>query len=473
MTPLEEWEKLWSRCRDDILEFCRLMGFEPWSQQRDFLLAAQNLTLGKGDKGKLKRLIAKSGQGLGKTKALVILGLWRHLRSFGTLTVVVAPTERQMKEVFFAELKRTIMQGPPVLKELVSWTATTLVVAGYDQWRMVGVAASNPENAAGWHHETMTILLEEISGMDDNIVDAFLGTASQEDNLIVAIGNPTKLEGHLYDAFNAEKEIADEVWPHRFTLSKLQLSKERPKIAHPNNIEGIRLQFGEESDFWRVRVLGEFPASSGESIMNRLDLDRAASTPQWQAIREAVNPRIRRISIDFGGHGPNGDENAIFARQGNAVVRTYFGQEPTFVALEKAFEIQEELRWRDQTVLYIVDSVGVGQGMLHHLDVAKKRYMPYGSHHSGDMEHANLDSKSWFKAKELLATEICSIPDDKKLISQLASRIFGLAPDNRILVESKKSYKKRTKRKSPDRGDGFVQLFANDDFDLGGQQVIR
>lgn len=469
-SDLEKFEQEWRVCRYDILAFCRLINFHPWSQQRDFLLAVQHITLNPDIP--LKRVIAKSGQGLGKTAALVVAGAWRHFRSKGTLTLVVAPTERQAKEVFFAELRRIMSRAPQFLQNLCQIDSTQMIFCGQKGWKMLGVMAADPEKAAGWHHKTMTVLMEEISGMKDNIVDAFMGTCSQKYNALIAIGNPTKIQGHLYDAFNLDEELADELWPFRYTLSKLVLSQERPELADPAVIEGLRKQYGEDSDFWRVRVLGEFPHTSGDSVLNRALLDRAAKTPAWEAIRKAADPTIKRISLDFGGHGPNGDENAIYCRSGNAVIDWHVCQDPPYVALEKAWDMQKQLDWKNSEVMYVPDSVGVGQGMLHHLEKEGKQYLPYGSHHSGDPVHFNLESVAWFQAQKKFYEEIVSIPFDRKLIAQLASRTFQHATDSRLKVESKKDYKTRTKQDSPDRGDAFIQLFACDGISQMQNQTI-
>ena len=474
MTDSGRFREAWAVCSESILSFCKLMNFEPWSQQKEILLAVQELTLAPNAKYDVRRLIAKSGQGLGKTALLTIVGLWRHLRSPGTLTLVIAPTERQAKTVFFAEMRRTLDRGPEFIRDILELTATTLTVKGNPTWKMMGVCASSPETAAGFHHGTMTILIEEISGIEDIILDAFFGTASQDENLIVGIGNPTQTEGYLYTAFMMPKYKADVIWPFRFTLSKLVLAKERPELAAPGPIEAARAEHGEDSNFWRVRILGEFPNTGGEAIIGRKWLEDAALVPAWMAIQEAPDPTIRTIGVDFSGAGPHGDENAAYFRAGNAIVHKHTSNCEPYEMIEYIFAKQKELDWSDDATMYVPDAVGVGQGMLHFFDKAKKMYLPYGSHYvSSDPEYANLETKAWFRAKEVLTKQVPSVPYDEDLFDQLTARHSMFDTKNRTLVEPKKAYMKRTKRPSPNNADAFVQCFAADDLMLtASNQVI-
>ena len=157
----------------------------------------------------------------------------------------------------------------------------------------------------------------EVSGMDDAVLEAFIGTCSGPQDVIAAIGNPTKTEGMLFRAFEGGPKM-EKAWPFRLTLNKLTLSQERPDLASPKTIDTLREEHGEESDFYRVRVLGEFPSQSGQTILSFADIQRAVETPVWQGIKGSTDPHLRRIGFDFAREG--GDSYAVALRLGNAIV---------------------------------------------------------------------------------------------------------------------------------------------------------
>lgn len=461
----QDFKKVWAYCRDDIFKFCELINFDPWGWTEEgvpnigqvkFLQDVQYVSV--TENLDVRRVVAKSGQGAGKTMATVVAALWRHLRNPDALTIVTAPTDRQCKDVFFAELQRVVQKAPKFIQNMLEISSKKLTVVGYPRWVMLGVTASSPESAAGWHHTHMTIVLEEFSGIDDPIVNAFTGTASQEWNVILAVGNPTKREGALFRAFHG----ATAQWPFRSTFSKLELSKLRSKIASPGLIEAARQEHGEESDYWRVRILGEFPFSSGSTILPYDVLVRATEVPKHEGVRGSVVP-VRRIGIDLARFG--GDRSAIYARSGNAVVDEWYGIEEPYDTVMRSFEMQKDLGWEDSSVLFVVDSVGMGQSLLVFFERAGKEYMDFGSHKaSWDIKFKDQQTIAWFRARDVARHQVMSIPDDKELLEQLSTRLYTINDTSGAMqVESKSDYKKRG-FKSPDKADAFVMTFINDDW---------
>lgn len=178
--------------RRDIFKFCALMNFRPTWQQAEVLALVQ---------AGHKRIAVKSGQGPGKTTCSVIVGIWRTLRHVDALTVVTAPTMRQAKGVWLSECRRLMEKADPALQRFIEVTKSTVQVAGRPDWGVRLVTATRAENAQGLHQDNLTVIVEEASGIERDIIEQFQGTLTNDDALLFMIGNPNCVLGHteIYD----------------------------------------------------------------------------------------------------------------------------------------------------------------------------------------------------------------------------------------------------------------------------------
>ena len=459
---LDSWEKAWELYRYDLVGFCRFMGVEPSSDQILFLLHVQYVTLyGKNS----KRVIAKSGQGCGKTIILCIVILWRTLRVPGTISVITAPTADQCRDVFFSELQRVVSAGPRVIRELIKIDAGQAFIKHrkYGRaWRILSRTASRPDCMRGLHHPNMTILCEEMSGIEIGIMEVLVGTCSQADNLLLGIGNPSQREGYFFKAFCDSKTAQN--WPRRMTFDREKLSIERPDVCDPSVITALENEWGRDSDMFRVAVLGEFPSLAGNTVLPYDWVVRAAKTKPHRATQPSD---LRTISTDFARFG--GDETVTYMRMGNAIIdsRIARGIEPTQAARE-AIYLADELGWDKESVVFVPDSTGMGQGALGIYYESDRRVFEWhnaGKPRKSPRKWANLISRAWIEFRELLYAQsqgkvFVSIPNDELLINQLTSMRYEFDEQNRIKVWNKDKYVKETGLSSPDRAEALVMGFC-------------
>ena len=98
---LDLFGRTWARAMNDIIFFAEHYCQVDLSTEQKKLLLHVMFATHRGESGK-KRVIARSGQGLGKTLMLCIAVAWRHLRAHGTISVITAPTAEQCRNVFEA-----------------------------------------------------------------------------------------------------------------------------------------------------------------------------------------------------------------------------------------------------------------------------------------------------------------------------------------------------------------------------------
>lgn len=81
----------------------------------------------------------------------------------------------------------------PLLKALLKWTKTKVEVRGYsERWFATARTATTAENMQGFHEDNMLFIIDEASGVSDEIIEAILGTLSGKNNKLLMCGNPTK-----------------------------------------------------------------------------------------------------------------------------------------------------------------------------------------------------------------------------------------------------------------------------------------
>ncbi len=64
-----------------------------------------------------------------------------------------------------------------------------------ERWFATAKTATKPENMQGFHEDHMLIVVDEASGVADPIMEAILGTLTGDDNKLLLMGNPNRIEG--------------------------------------------------------------------------------------------------------------------------------------------------------------------------------------------------------------------------------------------------------------------------------------
>jgi len=439
-TSLETFYKV---IRGDIYKFCDALNFEPSWQQKQLFDAVQ---------AGHKRIAVKSGQGPGKTAAVAVVALWRLLRAVDARGIVTAPTMHQAKDVWLAEARLRLDRAEPILSQFFEVTKSKIEMCKRPDWGIKLMTASKDTNAQGQHNDHLTFIAEEASGIERAFIQQIEGTLSQAtgDSLFIQIGNPNTRDCAFFDCFNTKRQY----W---YTLT--WNAEESPHV-HPEHHKGLAEEYGRDSDFYRVRILGEFPHSDPNCVMSSEDLEKCTKS-NYLALAgvERNGSRIKQFGIDFARFG--GDESAIFRRAGNSIVeKRYFAHKDPSDVLDVAYRMQHEAQWTNRDTLYIADATGMGQGIMHRFYQAGKQVFEFhngGSAYDGK-QFENRITEAFFDMAVLVKTGQCHIPADNILIQQLCSRQFYTTKKGKLILESKDDYMHRG-FESPDRADGCVMAF--------------
>lgn len=437
-------------------ELANSSGPEPWQKQ-----LLMDLGAGLIDLQSAIRLATTSGHGIGKSALVSWLILWAMSTYEDTIGVVTANTETQLKTKTWAQLAKWFRLF--IGKELFQMTATKLFSADPEHentWRidMVPWSERNTEAFAGLHNKGKRILLvfDEASAIPDLIWEVAEGALTDSDTEIIwaVFGNPTRNKGRFRDCFAGGK------FAHRW-LSRAVDSRE-VSLTDKNQIAEWIKDYGEDSDFVRVRVRGVFPRIDSESFISF----EAATIATTRTVEPTGDFEPLIIGVDVGRFGD--DPTVIYPRRGRDAVSfpiEVLFKSDTMSTAAKVAAIFLNLRAN----MVMVDSGGVGAGVVDRLRQLQIPVMEvdFGSGASADdindrTKYANKRAEIWGRMRTWL--EGGSIPAkirglEESLVDELTGPTYGMNSREEIQLESKKEMRKRGV-KSPNVADALACTFA-------------
>ena len=303
----------------------------------------------------------------------------------------------------------------------------------------------NPEALQGFHSPNMLFIIDEASGVPDIIFEVAQGAMSTHGAKTIMVGNPNRSTGYFFDSFN--KNI--ESW-RTMTVSCLDAD-----TVDPQYVEDMKRQYGEDSNVFRVRVLGLPPETDDNAIIGRVLIE--------SAIDREVDPiEVMPVwGIDVARHGS--DRCALCKRKGNVITEPikHWGGKDLMETVGIIMAEYESTPFRDRPTELLVDSIGLGAGVVDRLVELNipARGINVAESSSLSNRYMRLRDELWFKCREWLEQKDCQIPDQEELIAEVTAVQYSIMSNGKFKVESKDEMKKRGMR-SPDIADALMLTFA-------------
>lgn len=395
-----------------------------------------------------------SGHGVGKSALVAWIVLWAMSTFEDTRGVVTANTENQLKTKTWVELNK--WHRLFIAKDLFEVTATKICSKDpmhADTWRVdiVPWSERNTEAFAGLHNKGRRILVvfDEASSIPDVIWETTEGALTDSDTQIIWLvcGNPTRNTGRFRECFSK----------FRLIWKTTQVDSRTVSITNKKQIAKWERDYGDDSDFFRVRVKGEFPRVGA---MEFISLDDATAASQREISVQLFDALV--LGVDVARYGD--DETVIYIRKGrdgrtHAPVR--LRGVDTMTVAGRVAEICQKMG----ADAVFVDGGGVGGGVvdrLRQLHVHGVFDIDFSSkadraHFEDQTRYANKRAEMWGYMREWLKGG--AIPDDKDLINQLVAPQYIFNIRNEIQLENKSDIKKRT-GESPNLPDALALTFA-------------
>lgn len=326
----------------------------------------------------------------------------------------------------------------------------------HDNWRIDGLAwdESRPAAFAGLHaaNSSPWYIFDEASEIAQIILETAQGALTDGEPFLFMFSNPTKPQGYFFESHHSMR--------HRFKTYKID--SRTAKMPNKPLIKTWIEDYGIDSDFVKVRVLGEFPMTGDRQFIPSNLVDNAASATRIPSF-VATDPVT--IGVDVARYG--GDEITIYIRRGRDA-RTY---EPKIFRELDNYQLSGELYRIAKELLpdAINIDAGGGTGIIDNLrawGIPNVNEVHFGGV-SPDLEYKDMATYMMGEARAWLKQENACIPDDLILKRQLKAREYNMVQGKNVTqvkIESKEELKSKAERglgkESPDRADGFVLTFA-------------
>lgn len=426
---------------DPVLFVKEVLGVEPDEWQQDFLNAVAS-----GE----RKISIRSGHGVGKSTTASWAMLWFLLTRYPVKVVVTAPTSAQLYDALFAELKRWVKELPQPIQELLDVKQERIELKASATEAFISARTSRaeqPEALQGVHSDNVMLVADEASGVPEAVFEAAAGSMSGHNALTILLGNPVRSSGFFFETHN---RLKDEWWTRRVScLDSTRVSKEY--------VQDMKSRYGEESNAYRIRVLGEFPRSDDDTIIP-MELLESAKHRDTRAYEDA--PIVWGLDVARFGS----DSSVLCKRQSNVVQTLERWRNLDLMQLTGAVVAQyEACDHKNRPAEILVDSIGLGAGVVDRLRELRLPARGINVSESPAMggTYLNLRAELWHKAKAWLEKRDCKIPNNEDLIGELATVRYTFTSNGKIKIESKDDIRRRG-LKSPDMADAFVLTFASD-----------
>ncbi len=372
------------------------------------------------------------------------------------MVLTTAPTERQVKELLWREIRHrkagavVDLPGKPLIMKM------EIDAINY----MLGFSTNDPQQMQGFHSPNILFIIDEANRYPTELYEAVEGILSGgERRILFQIGNPIEPSGPFFESFSQPG-----VWTH--TISGLN----HPNVTTGKNIipgavtrewvERIRMLWGEDSAFWYSRVLGEFPLIASDIVVNL----------SWVEQAERNKPSKKKGETIYMGHdvAEYGDDEHVWfigtpTKRLETIVKRHI--EPA-ASIGETKRLKTKYNIVDKNIT--IDGIGAGAVICSQLKLEGVNVNRFVASETA-LDHKTFENKgteSWWNIRTLLNPngeeyENYSLNGKQdRLKADLCTRKYETnTRTSRYMLEPKKPYRKRMKR-SPDWADAMALCYS-------------
>jgi len=408
----------------------------------------------------------KAGHGTSKTTDLAISTLHYLSTRPGVRILCTAPSKHQLNDILWAEMSKQIgmMREHPIGKMFANnleWKKETVSnLCSPNEWYAAARTATkeNTDSLQGFHEKYVLRVIEEASGVSDaacEVVEAATGTIETK---TIFAGNPTKRTGQFYRCFNQDIQFYKTFTRSCLNVTHPLLRKEALRYA-----ERMAKKYGVESNFYRIRVLGEFPLADEDTYIPIYWAEAARDRQIWPQ-----NSYDLVYGVDVA-RSLNRDRTVIAKRRGDQFLPYHVVR---YNDTMKIVRDVAQMADREKPKAIFIDVIGVGGGVFDRLKQLGYPVIAVNSAETISMEfpekYVRLRDELWGKMRDWLEAGRGKLWDneDNDLIGELSTPKAWLQ-GAKTKIESKDEMRERLKKTggdesngSPDIADAHIMTFA-------------
>ena len=472
MSGLQFWMRRWYR--SPLSYVIEHIGDIPTHQQAQILKAFEHHNF----------VAVKSGHGIGKSKLTGWLVNW-WLDTRGKRAPITGAGGDQLSDIIWPEVVMTndrkwewiAKQYEKTTEELRQKKARELAKA------VLRTARADNDDALQGFHDCM-FFIDEASGVRDGIFEVASGAMGDPGAYGFMDGNPTRLSGYMYNvfhkktrwytlSFSSEDTLAEKEYSYNYIDALGNIREIRTHGRQTMKwVEDMRIDYGINSNAYRVRVLGEFANVGRDQVVDERFLEKVYSHGLPVLGKERIKRHYkRRMGIDPAWTGD--DDTGVVIREGDEIlhVESWHGFD-IVESFQRAKMLFDE--WDCDAVH--IDTVGVGAGlydMFCHANYRGKHGYPAVKVHCSESAPEDKDGVCaklrdwlWWKCRKYFRTrnvKFAGRPDNiywKQLTDEILAPTYKIQ-NGQIKVEGKDEMKKRGLR-SPNLADALNLTFLGE-----------
>ena len=399
-----------------------------------------------------------SANNQGKSHIAARIALWFIFAYHNSIVILSAPKQQQVTSILFAQIRQAWQHAKYDLGGECYSAMFYPDREKYPAWQLIGMTGSSAEAFSGWHADNLLIILDEATGIDEEIYDGIEGIMSGKNVRMLEISNPTtRLSDFAFHCVNPlYNTIHLNAYDHPNVIHQKEIYKGAVAPGWPAEMEE---KFGREHAMFQVRVLGRFPMDEEGLIIPRIWIEAAID-------REVIEGEYYVLGVDV---ARGGEAETVCIRFDGFTFDIIFTEVKSDIAL-----LSERLAGLGIDSIG-VDDAGLGGGVTDNLKQMGVRVYPFkpgavsdtaekiqkkefdrGGARQGQVRAArffrsqqekkenihfkNVMSEAWWRIREAFEetfknkhdkTKGISIPNDRELIEQLSMR--KMTTDNDVV----------------------------------------
>lgn len=451
-------------------------------------------------------VLIRACHSVGKTWMLARVALWFFTCFRNSIIISTAPTNKQVEMLLWGEIRDAHKNARINLGGRLLNTKLTIS----DKWYAIGFSPQKSAGTSdgqqgstfqGFHSDYVLIIFDEATGISADLWKMADGLMTSGKIVkFVAIANPTtracelfermksfkykKLHLSCFDSPNLKANGFEDKHDLKEEVDRLFLLKEDerlrelesykapvPHLLSAKWVISYIMDWGITHPLVLAKVFGEFP-DADDSVLIPMSVVEAAQARNHDI--EAMDKGLRTIGVDCARYGT--DKSVIVEMVG--VKQTDMKAVAKRDTMEVTGHVVRMLKDSDHASLktvVTVDATGIGSGVFDRLmELQREGDLPKSIEfievHFGSTEFFEKDEKKLAKLKarflnlkayafQLLADDLKSsldIFDDSNFLKEIPTIKSEPNSAGKMCIESKKDYKKRTGRPSPDYADALA-----------------
>jgi len=410
------------------------------------------------------RISCVAFHGPGKTHAMAKAMHWFNFTRKGRIPCT-GPKEKSLTTRTWPEFRKILSGATDFYKQLIKVKATKIEWCKNPDWCAIVESANRVENLSGYHDKNLLFLVEEASGVDNEMFPAIEGALTTEGSILLMIGNPIRTSGEFYDSHNKKST------KEQYYLKKIKHS-ETTRVTK-KWVDSMVKKYGRDSPIVKSRVFGEWVKGSKNQVIAYEWLEAAL----LQEYKEEGSAGKLVIAADVADGGIDSSVITVMYFY-KTVVRlvkqfkyNYPASESPILVAKKCIEIFKLYNGKKENDKIVVDGIGVGAGTAGYLfdQGYKKSTVVFkgGSSSNKKTKFRNKRSQCFISFKNAAMRSNLFIEEDfvenesdwEEFCDQVCKLQYQMKNEKLEDVETKESYVNR-EGKSPDRADSVMMGFA-------------